>query len=145
MALWIISAQESVTAYGNDLGPKLLPAVAAGLIILLATAGFLLGLVRSLAGGKAATGEEDVAIARPQIWAIMSVTIAMALFVLCLFPLGYPLAAFLLLACLMVWIGARDYLRVALISASVATALYIGMTYGFGTRLPLFPSFAFGT
>ena len=144
-ALWIIGIQPDVEAYGNDLGPKLLPTIAAGLILLLAAADFVLALSRrSRAANAGPADDQDVRLGRQQLLSILLVSVVTVAFAFILFPLGYLLSAFLVIAVLMFGIGARSPLPIVLLSAAGAAVLYAGMTFGFGALLPALPELAFG-
>ncbi len=144
LLFWVIPAQ--TTTFGDDMGPALLPSVAAGLMVFLAVIDLVNSTVNTLRhrSSGAHVIEYDVAMRGPQFASLFMVAILLVLFAFALHPLGYPLAGLALLLALNFFLGARAYARITLLGICTVAVVYCGMKFGFGANLPTFPNFFSG-
>ena len=141
-AFWIIPSQTNDGRSGFATGASLLPDMAVTLVLVFSLLDlFLLTLRRNRQGDDQAT---DVSIGRPQLLALAAVVGGMALYALTLESVGYFVASALLLAGLMVCIGARDRTQITIVTALSVAVLYLGMRYGLDIRLPTWPRMMLG-
>lgn len=144
IALWIIPSQVEDGETSFAAGAALLPDIAVSLILIFAIVDLSISLLRSARSpvGREAAAADDVSMGGAQVWGVVIVAGAMALYALVLPYLGYLVSSVLLLAFLMKCTGARHFGKLAGITVVTVIILYIGMRYGFGVRLQALPDLA---
>lgn len=83
---------------------------------------------------------KDVAIGRGALFGMLLVTLLAGVFAVLLRPVGYVPVALLLVSALMVGTGGRRPLVVLAVSAVAVAILVVGLRFGLGVHLPLWPS-----
>ncbi|WP_206198121.1 tripartite tricarboxylate transporter TctB family protein [Shimia sediminis] len=143
VGLWVSKSELRSGGTPFASGEAMLPELALCLILGLS----ILNLVRGLMAraDKAKTmdvgAEIDVAIAAPQIAAILFVCGLMVAYSLAFTVIGYIPASIVLLAVLMASAGGRNKMAISLVSVLVAIVLYLGLRYGLGVHAKAFPEF----
>ena len=120
----------------------LLPALALSIICGLAA----LGALRSMIGGQnrvpeTEDGTEDVPFGKASIASVLLVILLAGFFAVSLRTIGYIPAGIVLVLALMFGTGGRNAGRNLMISVLAVILLYLGVRYGLGVHLKVWPNF----